>query len=194
MPDGRGALWIAGALGLAGLAIAWKPHPQPRLAAPAAPALRQDRIALPAPRSLPGGGEPVRSVLNAPPRMRYGDFVWNDAGVPEGRLWIRVDRAAQIVSVLRGPHEIGTAVILYGAPEKPTPAGSYPILARLRDHRSATYDADMPYTLRLTADGVAIHASDVREGYATHGCVGVPLDFARRLFDAARKGDEVVIV
>jgi lipoprotein-anchoring transpeptidase ErfK/SrfK len=52
----------------------------------------------------------------------------------------------------------------------------------------------MPYTLRLTDDGVSIHASDVRWGAATHGCIGVPIAFAERLFDVTRIGDEVMIV
>jgi lipoprotein-anchoring transpeptidase ErfK/SrfK len=51
----------------------------------------------------------------------------------------------------------------------------------------------MPYTLRLTDDGVSIHASSVRWGAATHGCIGVPLPFAERLFNAVRIGDEVVV-
>jgi lipoprotein-anchoring transpeptidase ErfK/SrfK len=52
----------------------------------------------------------------------------------------------------------------------------------------------MPYMLRLTNDGVAIHGSNVRQGWATHGCIGVPPDFARLLFAAAAKGDAVVIL
>jgi lipoprotein-anchoring transpeptidase ErfK/SrfK len=48
--------------------------------------------------------------------------------------------------------------------------------------------------LRLTKDGVAIHGSTVREGWATHGCIGVPLGFAKLLFAAAKKGDPVVIL
>jgi lipoprotein-anchoring transpeptidase ErfK/SrfK len=52
----------------------------------------------------------------------------------------------------------------------------------------------MPYTLRLTDDGVSIHGSTVRWGAATHGCIGVPLEFARRLFEASRVGDDVLIV
>jgi len=84
-------------------------------------------------------------------------------------------------------------VILYGATDVPTPTGKFPILAKMKNHRSATYDAPMPYTLRLTADGVSIHASEVRWGYATHGCIGVPMAFAARLFDAASVGDEVFI-
>ena len=52
----------------------------------------------------------------------------------------------------------------------------------------------MPFMLRLTGDGVAIHASNVRQGWATHGCIGVPPDFARKLFSATARGDMVVIV
>jgi lipoprotein-anchoring transpeptidase ErfK/SrfK len=47
--------------------------------------------------------------------------------------------------------------------------------------------------LRLTNDGVAIHGSDVRFGYATHGCVGVPTAFARKLFEATKIGDRVIV-
>lgn len=137
---------------------------------------------------------PVTSILNVPARMSYGDYRWDDKGVPAGPTWIRVDLGSQIISVFRSGQEIGTAVILYGADGVPTPTGKFSVLAKLRDHRSATYDAPMPYTLRLTADGVSIHASNVRWGYATHGCIGVPEGFAAKLFDAARVGDEVLIV
>jgi lipoprotein-anchoring transpeptidase ErfK/SrfK len=137
---------------------------------------------------------PVRTVLNVPARMHYGDYRWDDAGVGQGPIWVRVDLDKQLLSVFRGGDEIGTAVILYGANSVPTPTGKFPVLAKLKDHRSATYDAPMPYTLRLTADGVSIHASNVRWGYATHGCIGVPEAFAARLFDAVKVGDEVLVV
>ena len=139
--------------------------------------------------------KPVRSLLKVNSPMTYGDYLWNDTGVPAGPAWIRVDLRSQIMSVFRSGHEIGTAVILYGADGLPTPTGKFPILAKMKDHRSATYgDAPMPYTLRLTNDGVSIHGSNVRWGFATHGCVGVPKDFAARLFDQVKTGDEVLIV
>ena len=138
---------------------------------------------------------PIRTVLDVRTPMAYGDFRWDDKGVPAGPTWVRVDLRAQLISVFRSGHEIGTAVILYGADGVPTPTGKFPILAKLKDHRSATYDgAPMPYTLRLTADGVSIHGSNVRWGFATHGCVGVPAAFAAKLFDAVNTGDEVLIV
>src|SRR6478672_6897362 len=30
---------------------------------------------------------PVKSLLDVPKRMTYGDFVWNDTGVPPGPVW-----------------------------------------------------------------------------------------------------------
>jgi hypothetical protein len=138
---------------------------------------------------------PIKTILDVPKQMSYGDYVWNDRGVPAGPVWIRVDLASQLVSVFRSGHEIGTAVILYGADGLPTPTGKFPILAKWKDHKSATYgDAPMPYTLRLTNDGVSIHGSNVRWGFATHGCVGVPKDFAAKLFGVVSRGDEVLIV
>jgi lipoprotein-anchoring transpeptidase ErfK/SrfK len=83
---------------------------------------------------------------------------------------------------------------LYGADEKETPQGTFRILSKAKDHSSSVYDARMPFTLRLTHDGIAIHGSDVRWGAATHGCVGVPTEFARLLFERAVKGDEVRIM
>jgi hypothetical protein len=136
----------------------------------------------------------VQSVIKVAGPLDYGQALWREAGVPPGPLWVRVDRDAQIISVFRGAHEIGTAVILYGAPEKPTPAGRYPVLGKKLHHVSNSYGAEMPYTLWLTKDGIAIHAGSVRQGSATHGCVGVPRDFARRLFDLVQVGDPVVIV
>jgi hypothetical protein len=139
-------------------------------------------------------GTPIKSLLSVGRRLNHGDFVWRDEGVAQGPVWVRVDLKSQIISVFRTGHEIGTSVILYGANEKQTPTGVFPILARMRTHKSSIYDAPMPYTLRLTSDGVSVHGSDVRWGAATHGCIGVPVEFARRLFDEVRTGSKVVIV
>jgi len=138
--------------------------------------------------------QPIASILDVETPLRFGGYLWNDKGVPAGRTWITVDLQRQLISVFRGPHEIGTAVILYGATSRETPIGTFPILAKLKHHASITYDnAPMPYTLRLTPDGISIHGSNVRDGYATHGCIGVPVEFAAKLFDAVSRGDKVII-
>ena len=154
------------------------------------PGAKGERIAV-VPHS--GDAHPIYSLINIRSAMRYGDYRWLEDSVPAGPTWVRIDLRQQLISVFRGGHEIGTSVILYGADKKPTPLGTFPILARFKYHRSGPYDAPMPYTLRLTADGVSIHGSNVRWGAATHGCIGTPLEFAEKLFEQARVGDPVTI-
>lgn len=140
---------------------------------------------------LPPG---TRSMLTTGDGLDYGEWRWDEAGVPAGPLAIRVDLTRQLVSVFRGRDEIGTAVIVYGIDGKETPRGRMPILGKARDHRSLTYDAPMPYSLWLREDGVALHGSTVRMGRATNGCIGVPVEFAARLFEVAEAGDVVEVV
>jgi len=145
--------------------------------------------------TLPDGRqEIVRSVLNIKAPMQFGAYVWDEDHIPKGPIWVRVDLDRQLLSVFRGGHEIGSAVILYGTDGKPTPTGSFTVLQKAAHYVSHSYDAPMPYMLRLTDDGVAIHGSNVRQGWATHGCIGVPLDFARLLFAETNKGDVVFIL
>lgn len=139
---------------------------------------------------IPAG---ARSILSVEDQMRHGQFVWQDNG-KMGPLTIWVDLDRQLVSAFRGGHEIGTSVILYGAEAHASPTGAFPVKAKYEDYHSRTYDAPMPYSLWLTDDGVALHGSDVRWGRATHGCIGVPVEFAQRLFAVAEEGDVVHIV
>ncbi|WP_432199794.1 L,D-transpeptidase family protein [Erythrobacter sp. W53] len=140
---------------------------------------------------LPTG---VKSILNTSGSLKHGQYLWEDEGIAEGELTIWVDLTRQLVSVFRGGHEIGTAVIVYGAEEKASPTGTFPIMRRVRDYHSRSYDAPMPYSLFITNDGVALHGSPMAPDKATHGCIGLPLEFARMLFDAASRGDVVEIV
>jgi len=193
------AAFALGGTTAAALSFGNAPNAKPTARAARAAALPPGRVAVTeasARQALQQGLilRPVGTILAVPGRMHYGDYRWDEAGVPKGRVWVRVDLQSQIISVFRSGQEIGTAVILYGADGLPTPAGKFPVLAKLKDHRSQTYDAPMPYTLRLTSDGVSIHASNVRWGYATHGCVGVPEAFAVKLFEAVSVGDPVLIV
>ncbi|NIJ16527.1 lipoprotein-anchoring transpeptidase ErfK/SrfK [Sphingobium vermicomposti] len=149
-------------------------------------------------RSQPVAVDPhtlaVKSVLPIHGPFRHGDYAWDESRAPAvGPVIITVDLKAQTLSVFRAGHEIGAAVILYGADDKPSPLGAFPITQKDADHVSNLYDAPMPYMLRLTNDGVAIHGSDVQWGNATHGCIGVPTAFARKLFAVANLGDLVII-
>ena len=136
----------------------------------------------------------IKRILPITGPIRYGEWHWDEAGVPDGPLVITVDLDARVLSVFRGGYEIGATAVLLGTQEKPTPLGVFPIMMKKAEHYSSTYDdAPMPFTMRLTDDGIAIHGTTVERGYASHGCVGTPTPFARKLFFAAKLGDRVFI-
>ncbi|QFT76899.1 L,D-transpeptidase family protein [Erythrobacter sp. THAF29] len=137
----------------------------------------------------------VKSILPIEGTIRYGEWYWDESRAPKtGKLVMTVDLDARVISVFRDGHEIGTAVALLGTQKHPTPLGSFPILTKEKDNVSEKYDnAPMPWTLRLTWDGIAIHGSPVMNGYASHGCIGVPDPFAEKLFAIAKRGDRVII-
>lgn len=137
----------------------------------------------------------IRRVLPIEGPIRYGEWHWDEEGVPEGPLVVTVDLEARVISVFRGGYEIGATAALLGTQEHPTPLGVFPILTKERHNVSEKYgNAPMPWTLRLTWDGIAIHGGGlIANGYASRGCIGVPDEFASRLFAIASKGDKVII-
>ncbi|MFN3475058.1 MAG: L,D-transpeptidase family protein [Blastomonas sp.] len=159
--------------------------------APEVRALTQAEAAATSPEQI---GYAIKSVMTIDGPLGHGDAYWDESRAPAtGPMLITVDLEAQTLSVFRDGHEIGVAVILYGTPEKPTPLGAFPITQKNADHVSNLYDAPMPYMMRLTNDGVAIHGSDVEWGYGTRGCIGVPTAFAKKLFEQVKLGDIVII-
>ncbi|HTN14820.1 MAG TPA: L,D-transpeptidase family protein [Sphingomonadaceae bacterium] len=149
------------------------------------------------PRPSIAANEPfvIKRVLDIREPIKYGQWFWDEEGVPEGPLVMTVDLDARVISVFRGGYEIGAAAVLLGTDDHPTPLGRFPILSKERHNVSEKYNnAPMPWTLRLTWDGVAIHGgSQVENGYASHGCIGTPDEFVSRLYAIAKKGDVVII-
>ena len=135
----------------------------------------------------------IKRILPIEGPIKYGDWHWDDAGIPNGPLVVTVDLDARVISVFRNGYEIGAAAVLLGTDDHPTPLGTFPILLKKRHNISTIYGAEMPFTMRLTNDGVAIHGAPVEKGYASHGCIGTPNDFAEKLFAVAKVGDKVII-
>tara|TARA_R110000772_G_scaffold110031_14_gene213481 strand:- start:567 stop:1253 length:687 start_codon:yes stop_codon:yes gene_type:complete len=135
----------------------------------------------------------VKRVLQIDEPFVHGYYKWDDEGIPDGEIVITVDLKAESLSVFKGGYEIGATVIKFGDALKPTPTGVFPITEKDADHISNIYDAPMPYMLRLTNDGIAIHGADVKWGYGTRGCIGVPDEFARLLFEQVKLGDRVIV-
>lgn len=136
----------------------------------------------------------IKRVLPIEGPIKYGEWHWNEGGAPnDGPIVVTVDLDARVLSIFRSGYEIGATAVLLGSQEKPTPIGMFPITQKKRHHVSNLYDAEMPYMQRLTEDGITLHASQVELGYASHGCIGMPEEFAAKVFATTRVGDRVFI-
>jgi lipoprotein-anchoring transpeptidase ErfK/SrfK len=135
----------------------------------------------------------IKRILPISGPIKYGEWHWDEANVPAGPIVVTVDLDARVISIFRNGFEIGASAVLLGTQEKPTPTGVFPITQKARHHTSNLYDAPMPYMQRLTDDGITLHATKVEWGYASHGCIGMPEDFAKKVFETTHVGDKVYI-
>lgn len=190
------ALAFVGLAGLAAALMMARPPARPELDTAAAKELRpQPEKANLAARPQPKRDERfvIKRILPIDGPIKYGEWHWDESGVPDGPITITVDLEARVISVFRGGYEIGAAAVLLGSEEKPTPTGVFPITQKKRHHVSNLYDAPMPYMQRLTNDGITLHATSVEWGYASHGCIGMPEPFAAKVFEQTRIGDRVFV-
>jgi lipoprotein-anchoring transpeptidase ErfK/SrfK len=193
------AVVLLGSAVIAGNAlVAEDGEPAARVEVTAArPAAAVAEAPAPVPAAVPSP-EPfvIKRILPIEGPIRYGEWHWDEDGAPAtGPLVITIDLEARVMSVFRDGYEIGATAVLLGTDEHPTPTGVFPILAKERWNVSEIYgDAPMPWTMRLTNDGVAIHGGSVVEpGWASHGCIGTPDAFVAKLFAIAKPGDRVII-
>ena len=142
-------------------------------------------------------GFEVRSVAALTARaaaLEPGDWVWAPRVAPRGPVLVYVELDRQLASVYRNGILMGVSTISSGKPGFETPNGVFTILEKDKDHRSRTYDnAPMPYQQRLTWKGVALHAGNLPGYPASHGCVRLPMEFAKLLFGTTSMGGTVVI-
>jgi hypothetical protein len=140
--------------------------------------------------------QPGDAAAAAPiPAVAPGRYVWHDDGSAAGPVRVLVSIPLQLAFVWRGSALIGVSSVSTGVAGYDTPTGTFPILEKDKDHHSNLYDdAPMPFMLRLTWDGVALHAGKVTGEPASHGCVRLPAAFARKLFDIAGVGATVSVV
>ncbi|ONF95219.1 L,D-transpeptidase [Sphingomonas jeddahensis] len=147
----------------------------------ATPALAQQQ---PAPIMEPGAIE----------RMKPGEYLWAPQIAPEGPVTMIVSLKTQRAYVYRNGVPIGVTTVSSGKPGHATPTGVFTILQKRVDHHSNLYNnAPMPYMQRLTWDGIALHAGSLPGYPASHGCVRLPLAFAKQLYGVTKLGLTVVI-
>jgi lipoprotein-anchoring transpeptidase ErfK/SrfK len=132
-------------------------------------------------------------IEQAATELSPNQFVWKDNGSSEP-ISIVVSLMEQRAFVYRGSTMIAATTISSGKDGKDTPVGTYPILQKNAVHKSSLYDdASMPFMQRLTWDGIAIHAGRNPGFPASHGCIRVPLGFAKQLFGVTTLGTTVTV-
>lgn len=136
-------------------------------------------------------------IEQAATELSPNQFVWKDdnaSGAASEPVSIVISLLAQRAFVYRGSTMIAATTISSGKDGKDTPLGTYPILQKNAVHKSNLYnDASMPFMQRLTWDGIAIHAGRNPGFPDSHGCIRVPLGFAKRLFGVTTLGTTVTV-
>ena len=127
-------------------------------------------------------------------KLKPGEWVWAGKIAPTGPALVYVDLDRQRATVYRNGVRVAVTTISSGKDGYETPTGVFTILEKDKDHFSRTYDnAPMPYNLRLSWKGVALHAGNLPGFPASHGCVRLPMEFAKLLFADMPMGGTVVI-
>lgn len=147
-------------------------------------------------QAVPFWGARESSPPETPPAdLKPGEFVWNPGAASIGPIVVLVSLDEQRAYVYRNGVEIGYTTVSSGKPGHDTPTGVFMILQKDKDHRSSKYNnAPMPYTQRLTWDGVALHAGGLPGYPSSHGCVHLPSRFSEELFEVSPMGMTVVVV
>lgn len=136
----------------------------------------------------------VTSVEFDPQRLEPGAFAWHPEAAPSGPLLMVVSIPEQRAYLYRNGVRIAVSTVSTGKPGNDTPAGVFTVLQKRKVHYSSLYDdAPMPFMQRLTWGGVALHAGRLPGYPASHGCIRLPLEFARRLFGVTDVGMTVVV-
>ena len=142
-----------------------------------------------------GQGAKLSAPVDLPPaQLMPGEFIWTPEAVPAGPVVMVISLDEQRAYVYRNGLRIGVSTVSSGKKGKETPTGVFTILQKKKLHRSTLYnDAPMPFMQRLTWDGIALHAGNLPGYPASHGCVRLPMEFARRLYDVTSFGMTVVV-
>ena len=136
------------------------------------------------------GGSIVERVTG----LKAGQYVWAPNVAPAGPMLLIVNLKSQRALLYRNGVPIGASTVSTGRPGYATPTGVFTVLQKRVEHYSSTYDnAPMPYMQRLTWRGVALHAGNLPGYPASHGCIRLPLGFAKLLYGATKVGMTVVI-
>lgn len=125
--------------------------------------------------------------------LAAGAYRWT-AAVPEGEAKVVIDRLQQLMFVYKGGQLVGLTTISSGKKGRETPLGYWKIFRKQVKGYSRKYDnAPMPYMQMYDEKGIAFHGGKLPGYPASHGCVRLPVEFAKKLYGLTTLGTEVII-
>jgi len=108
-------------------------------------------------------------------------------------LRIEISLPMQSVALLRDGVRIYHARCSTGRAGHLTKRGEFVITNKERNHRSTIYHVEMPYFMRLSCLDFGMHAGYVPNHPASHGCIRLPEDTARKFFSEIPVGTLVTV-
>lgn len=175
----------------------------------------------PAPEVQAAQPEPIPEPQEKPKPGKL--YEWDGDGRSVTRIVINTDE--QKARFYSGDEQIGWTTVASGVSKYPTPVGHFEVMEKVENKRSNLYGkiytgggkvlrsdarsgrdavpsgarfegAKMPYFLRLTYDGIGLHAGPIpRPGRpASHGCIRMPSKMAPVVFKHVNVGTQVSIV
>lgn len=151
-------------------------------------------LALIASPALSQGAKTSAAYNSSVLALKPGEFIWDETVAPAGPMTLVVNLQTQRAYAYRNGVRIGASTVSTGKAGHRTPTGVFTILQKNKDHKSNIYNnAPMPYMQRLTWDGIALHAGNLPGYPASHGCIRLPLEFSKKLFETTSTGMTVVV-
>lgn len=135
-------------------------------------------------------------MLNAfgPKVLKPGQYLWRDVPDAEGPERVVISLGDQMAYLYRGTTLVAASTVSSGKFGNDTPLGIFAVHTKKPMHRSRKYEnAPMPFAQFIDQYGIALHAGFNPGRPASHGCVRLPTDFAKKLFGTTAIGTPVLI-
>jgi ankyrin repeat protein len=114
-------------------------------------------------------------------------------GPSPDRLRLEISLALQRVALVKNGVSVYRTQCSTGRPGYSTKRGEFVITNKERYHRSTIYHVDMPYFMRLSCFDFGMHAGYVPNRPASHGCIRLPEEAARKFFSELPVGTLVTV-
>ncbi len=135
------------------------------------------------------------STPNGDGYVKKGDFKSLGDGA------VVVDVSEQTIALFKDGGYYLTGACVTGKNTTPTSIGLFQIRTKMQDYDMVKYGVHVDYWMPFTEDGQGLHDASWRHSFGgdiykkkgSHGCVNLPTELAREIYNNVEKGDKVLI-